>query len=191
MGLKFTVKVSHLSNLSDARFCSGMGVDLLGFGAIPGAEHYMPDAVFQEIRGWLAGPRIVTELYGIESPTAIEQVMSTYAPDFVELSIEAYMEMRDALPVQAIVAVSADSIRILPDRDEKIAYVIADESMQCKDITNVNYPVLIRVTSPDQLHSKIESGCFHGYVVDAPKQTKAGITSYDELGIILETLEED
>ncbi|MFM1835376.1 MAG: hypothetical protein RJA04_63, partial [Bacteroidota bacterium] len=48
--LKTLVKVSAITNLSDARYCAGMGVDLLGFplGKISIDQ-------FTEIRNWLAG----------------------------------------------------------------------------------------------------------------------------------------
>ena len=66
MPLKTFVKVGCITNLSDARYCAGMGVDMLGFRAVESQENYIKPSQFQEIRGWIAGPLVVAEVYGVE-----------------------------------------------------------------------------------------------------------------------------
>ena len=56
--LKTKVKVSSIENLSDARYCAGMGVEWLGFPLA------MPVEKLEEIRNWLAGVQIVGECIG-------------------------------------------------------------------------------------------------------------------------------
>ncbi len=191
MALKSTVKVSHLSNLSDARFCSGMGVELLGFGAIADGPHYMPPAAFQEIRGWLAGPSIVAELYGISSLAQIPDILQTYAPDYLELSWQEYEKFGKDLSLPCIVDISGAATTASFSKDENIAYVIAGESTTCGDIVEFPFPVLVRTQSMQQLEYKMKASCFAGYVFYGPHQERAGVTSYDELGVLLELLEED
>jgi len=191
MSLKSIVKVSHLSNLSDARFCSGMGVELLGFAAVPESQYYMSPTVFQEIRGWVAGPKIIAEIYGLTSPDQISEIVKAYAPDYLEMAWDEYTRYKDALTFPCIVEVGDNASIGLAAHEEKIAYIIADEESTCNDVVGVNVPVLVRVESTEHLERKMKAGCFQGYVLDGPIQTKAGITSYDELGDILEALEED
>lgn len=191
MSLKSIVKVSHLSNLSDARFCSGMGVELLGFGAIPGTETYMPPAVFHEIRGWIAGPGIVAEIYGITSVDQLHEVMQTYAPNYLELSWDEYTMLRNHLSLPSIVHVSNLRSTIAASKDSGIVYVTTDEQTACSDISGIAYPVLGRVQSVEELHKKMKAGCFAGYVLESPRQVRTGVTSYDQLGEILEALEEE
>ena len=86
MALKTLVKVGNISNLSDARYCAGMGVDMLGFRVISGQEHYVSPELFKEIRGWFSGPSVVAEAYGIRSGEDLPFIIQNYLPDFIELS---------------------------------------------------------------------------------------------------------
>ena len=60
MPLKTFVKVGSITNLSDARYCAGMMVDMLGFRSVEGQEGYIKPAQFQEIRGWISGPLVIS-----------------------------------------------------------------------------------------------------------------------------------
>src|SRR5688572_25693379 len=88
MALKILVKVGSISNLSDARYCSGMSVDLLGFRVVAGQEHYVTPELFKEIRGWFSGPAIVAEAYGIQKGEDIPAIIQNYLPDYIELSLQ-------------------------------------------------------------------------------------------------------
>src|SRR5690606_27876233 len=85
MMLKTQVKVGNISNLSDARYCAGMGVDMLGFAVIPGQEDYVPEPLYQDLRGWISGPAIVAELYGITPEMNLQAILQAYQPDLVEV----------------------------------------------------------------------------------------------------------
>ena len=76
--LKTLVKVSAITNLSDARYCAGMGVDLLGFplGKISIDQ-------FTEIRNWLAGVQIVGE-FSTNDAAEIKAKVAEYKPDVLE-----------------------------------------------------------------------------------------------------------
>ncbi len=191
MPLRSVVKVSHLSNLSDARYCSGMGVDILGFRVLEGDEFYIAPTVFQDIRGWVAGPRIAAELYGISDRAQIDEVTKTYAPDYFELTLDEYTQFRDDLKLPCIVYLSApeQTKSISPARN--IAYLLVDEDTRCADITSVPFDVLLNIRSLESLTQKESEGCFHGYALEGPRQTRPGITNYDELGTILEALEDE
>ncbi len=189
MALKSVVKVSNLSNLSDARFCSGMGVELLGFGVVPGTRHYMAPEIFHEIRGWLAGPQIVGELYGLTSAAQIAEAIETYSPDYFELTWDEYTTYQKHLSLPCIIDISGSYGVAARDATDNVAYVIAGESATCRDIEDVPFQTLIRTRSLEHLEDKSRAGCFSGFVLEGPQQTRAGVTSYDELGSLLEALE--
>lgn len=191
MPLKSLVKVSHLSNLSDARYCAGMGVDMLGFSAVPGAPHYLTPSTFQDIRGWVAGPRITAEIYSASSVAEIESVIQHYAPDYLELSIEKYQQFEDALTLPCIVSVADVSRFRAQEQKPGIAYVIVEQGTRCHDIASIPYPALVKVSSVDVLHKLLGEGCFEGFVLEGPGETRPGYTNYDAFGDILEALEID
>ena len=191
MPLKTLVKVSHLSNLSDARYCAGMGVEMLGFRVVEGSDSYMAPEVFRDIRGWISGPRIIAELYGITGKTDITSIIQAYAPDYFELSYEEYERMASSLSLPCIVSISrASQIETLGNKKD-IEYLIADQNTSCDDISASPYPVLIKATSIQKLHEQLSEGCFKGFVVEGPSESRPGITNYDQIGIMLEALDED
>jgi phosphoribosylanthranilate isomerase len=190
MPLKTTVKVSHISNLSDARYCAGMGVEMLGFRVIPGAEDYMAPNLFQDIRGWIAGPAIVAEIYGLSDKEQLEEVVQKYAPDYFELSFEEYRKFEKDLALPCMVYF-ADSMQARAMPEGKVSHALVDENTTCKDIESFNIPVLINITAVDQLREKLTAACFKGVVLQGPKESRPGITNYEQLGSILEALEEE
>jgi phosphoribosylanthranilate isomerase len=191
MPLKSVVKVSHVSNLSDARYCAGMGVEMLGFQAISGHEHYIPAEIFQDIRGWISGPAIIAELYGLSSRAQIETVLNTYAPDYFELTIAEYRKYREELTRPCLVTCTNPTDLQLIKEDDDIRYVITDGAVSCSDLTGKKIPVLARIDSVESLNARLNEGCFRGFVLEAPSQVRPGITNYDQLGAILEALDDE
>ena len=191
MSLKSIVKVSHITNLSDARYCAGMGVEMLGFCVIPGQKHYMSPPVFQDIRGWISGPKIVAELYGISSSAQLEEILSTYAPDCLELNFDEFESFKDKLTLPCLVY--HDQAAGFPNvgGDDRITHVIVNERASCEELAGVGYAVLSQVSSIEKLNQRISDGCFQGYVLDGPKEIRPGVTNYDQLGSILEMLEDE
>ncbi len=75
--LKTKVKIGNVTNLSEARYCAGMGVDFLSF-PISSVDPKM----YREITGWVAGPK-----FGIEVDDDNVTSVNEYEPDFVGVSI--------------------------------------------------------------------------------------------------------
>lgn len=189
MSLKSIVKVSHLSNLSDARYCAGMGVDMLGFCVIPGEVHFMPAKVFQDIRGWISGPGIIAELYGLSSAQEVTDIVNAYSPDLLELTLREYRAFGDSFTLPCLLYVTREELGSIP-ADDRIARIIVDEDVSCKDISAIRTPVLSQISSLQKLNEKLSEGCFQGYVLQGPEEIRPGVTNYDQLGVILEALEE-
>src|SRR6516162_4980549 len=74
--LKTKVKVGSVTNLSEARYCAGMGVDFLSF---PIAS--IDPKTYREITGWVAGPK-----FGIEVAKSDLEKMSEYDADFIHVT---------------------------------------------------------------------------------------------------------
>jgi phosphoribosylanthranilate isomerase len=62
MGLKTVVKVSHVSDLAVARYCSGMGVNMIGFCLDRHFPAFLEAKQAQEIASWVAGVQVVGEI---------------------------------------------------------------------------------------------------------------------------------
>lgn len=88
MALITKVKAGSVSSLSDARYFSGMGVDWLGFDLNPASAHYVSPALYQSIAGWVSGPKRVIELLKDFSKADLTELISQYAPDAIETTLD-------------------------------------------------------------------------------------------------------
>lgn len=79
MALKRTVKVT-INNLSDARYCAGMGVDLIGYSIDPEDPFYLSPENFKEIAEWLSGVSFVAEVADKRS------LPEEYYADFIQVN---------------------------------------------------------------------------------------------------------
>ena len=101
--LKTLVKVSSISNLSDARYCAGMGVDLLGF---PIQDITLEK--FTEIRNWLAGVQIVGE-FSTHLADEIRHKVAEYLPDVVEIDTKVNLVAIQDITIPKILRVNIDT----------------------------------------------------------------------------------
>lgn len=96
MALQTIVKISNVTNLSDARYCAGMGVDMLGFSMDPDSPDYVSPEAVRAMRGWVAGVQIVGETHAID-PEQISQLVAAYTPDMVQVDEAAVLPFLHAL----------------------------------------------------------------------------------------------
>lgn len=183
MPLKTFVKVGSITSLSEARYCAGMGVDLLGFRVIPGQDHYVAPSQFQEIRGWVAGPEIVAELYGMTRAEDLDVVLTNYKPDYLEIG-PAELELLGELPLPFILSdVAAGNGRAF--RQEPTFLLVKELSAKSP------YRCLLEVNDYDQVQQVFTSSGFPGIALKGSPEIRPGLKNYDEIADILEKLEVD
>lgn len=86
MSLSKFVKIANISNLSDARYCSGMMVDILGFEISDNtSEHYVDPDTFQELTQWVAGVSFAGECHNTSAEDAL-RLISNYQIQYLELN---------------------------------------------------------------------------------------------------------
>jgi phosphoribosylanthranilate isomerase len=187
MPLKTLVKAGNISNLNEARYCAGMGVDLLGFRVIEGKPDYVSPKLFQEIRGWISGPEIVAEVQGLESVEQLSAVIRDYAPNYIELTDSEYALHAAGLTLPCIVDITtSESIKSL-NKTDGIAYFVVDDASRVRINSS---PFLLKINSTTNLLEKIKLPSVAGIALNGSGETKSGVKDYDELADILELLDE-
>ncbi|MBX2970609.1 MAG: hypothetical protein KF803_14660 [Cyclobacteriaceae bacterium] len=190
MALKVTVKVGNISNLSDARYCAGMGVDLLGFTVVPGNAGYVEPKQFQEMRGWFAGPQVVAEAYGTDD---LSDIMNQYQPDLVELSIEDMMVLNPS-NIKLIVATSVEGFerhkQIVDQHKLDIAYLLVPDTATNDELRKLAAEFQILVDNPGENTRQLIEIPHIGIALKGSAETRPGYKNYDELAQVLEFLEE-
>jgi phosphoribosylanthranilate isomerase len=85
MLLKTLVKISAVNNLSDARYCAGMGVAMMGFPLDSSHAHYVNPEQFKAITQWIKGVALIGELSST-NPVIIHHTLEQYALDYLQLT---------------------------------------------------------------------------------------------------------
>lgn len=192
MALKVTVKVGSITNLSDARYCAGMGVHMLGFVTHTSHDAYLSPSLFQEMRGWFSGPLVVAEVYGIANRKELEYINTAYRPDMLEGGINELEQL-----------LSADLPYILNTENETLqdvqsvlasiqppAYLICGPRYSETELSRLmeHYKVLFRLpelNASEYLHLPVT-----GFVLSGTDEERPGLKDYKNLSEILEMLEE-
>ena len=182
MPLKTFVKVGCITNLSDARYCAGMGVDMLGFRAVEGQENYIKPSQFQEIRGWIAGPLVVAEVYGLKNPNALMAIVENFKPDYLEMGISELSQF-STLPLPLLLAAEeSDALENLPVQP---AYLIS------KNPFKTSIPQLVEVQSKGDLEPLLDIDNVKGIALRGGAELKPGLKDYEAMSEILEFLDSD
>jgi phosphoribosylanthranilate isomerase len=190
MALKTLVKVGNVTNLSDARYSAGMGVEFLGFRVIEGQHGSVSAKSFQEIRGWITGPQIVAELYGIQGPESLPSIVEQFQPDYFELSLTEFMRVGGSLSLPFIL--SLESGEDLPaSLVSKPAYVLTDVSESRYSKLIPEYEIMAIVKGVNELQYVIGQTGISAVALSGSAEIRPGLKTYDDLSEILEALEVD
>ncbi|MBA4055784.1 MAG: hypothetical protein C0490_13795 [Marivirga sp.] len=181
MPLKTLVKVGSITNLSDARYCAGMGVDFLGFKVINGQENYLPSKKYQEIRGWITGPQTVAEIYGLKDPGELDAILEEYKPDYLEMGITE-LNLFTSCPLPVILSLQdapVENFNVSP------AYLLLKELNE----KQYPFPVLLEIRSLDDMQTAIINPLINGIALSGSSEIRPGLKSYESLAEILEQLD--
>ena len=185
MALKTIVKVGEITNLSDARYCAGMGVEMLGFNLDPNSESYISPKKFKEITDWVAGVKFVGE-FGSMNQDDILSTIKEYNLNFIEVSTSnAEIIFKTDIPI--ILSVNDnDSIKSLPDG--AVFYLVDSANINPGDIGSLQVLVGGGILKQD-LDSILRNASVKGIALKGSKEDNTGFKDYDELADILEELE--
>lgn len=202
MALKTFVKVGNITNLSDARYCAGMGVDLLGFCFDKGSDQFIEPEAYKEIAGWLSGPKFVGE-FETSSGDEILDIKQQLNLDYIQLdNIELANNLSNSQNVIYHLKLSSSDLGSAKSNFEQlndnIKYVLVEldgsSSELEKEIEKLAgiYPILKGYNLlANTVTSETSQNKFAGISLKGSQELKPGFKDYDELADILEALEDD
>jgi len=198
MALKSFVKINQVSSLSDARYCAGMGVDILGFSLVEGSPSFIDPKQFKEITQWVSGPQFAGE-FGSASVDQIKLATVDYTLDFIETSVpdhlEALMQLNIPVILKAKISAPGDLEKvkeIVSFGGDLLQYLHLEiDSTLLKDhgsLAELKKPLILRMDNPIKNLNAL--GNF-GISLSAKKEEQTGLQDYGEIMDVLEALEED
>jgi phosphoribosylanthranilate isomerase len=203
MALKTFVKIGSISNLSDARYCAGMGVDMLGFSLDPSSPDFVSETAFKEIVGWVAGVKIVGELGSLGAEEAVD-LLTRYAVDYLQTDdprqVAALSELNVPLILRADFAENSQSSlkEICASNQPYVDFfllesdnvVLTEFEMSFLRRLSSRYPVLLGFGfGAANIHFLLEELPIRGIAMRGSQEIKPGLKDFDELAEILETIE--
>jgi phosphoribosylanthranilate isomerase len=96
------IKLSRITNLSDARYAAAAGFDFISFCFDEQQERFISPAQAKEMMGWISGPQIVAE-FANEPVANINEICAMLEIDMVQLSAQDYEMVKDALQPGCII----------------------------------------------------------------------------------------
>lgn len=190
MGLKTIVKVGNITNLSDARYCAGMGVNLAGFPIDQNHPNFITKEIFTEISKWISGVDIVGEV--------IDDIPGDLDVELVQFSNPALVQVAELRGLNYIFSIDLmeySGLSSIPSGLKPEYYLLENvDHIQIElleeIIDHLNAGVLVGYNiSPENADLYLNTSAV-GIALLGSDEDKPGYKDYDSLADILECLEE-
>ena len=205
MALDCIVKAGSISNLSDARYCAGMGVDFLGFNCDLGQPGFIDPGLYQEIASWISGVKFTAEFLTHDA-AAIVHSLEHFRADLIEVSHhQLLVDLENTgLPTMLRLPWGDQSDRLLPGFLEQwpdnLDYLILEfrhmppeiPSDPVRALLNAGAQILVAADfRADQVRPFLERWSPAGLALHGGDEIRPGERDFVALAEILEALECD
>ena len=207
MALKTFVKINSVNNLSDARYCAGMYVHLMGFSLEKYNKNYLSPDKFNELTDWLSGLEYVAEFETAHPGNILEIIKGYPGITYIQIQEKAHLQM---LVNTGYAMILAQEIRDVDDILQLIAIVPSIKEYEVTLLLNGDSLDLppefiphIRALAEevnvllgfgihvDTVGEVLEQTKVKGIALSGGDEIKPGFKDFDDLADILEALEEE
>ena len=199
MSLKYFVKVGNVNNLSDARYCSAMGVNQLGFKLRDFGNNDSTIDNIKEIIRWINGVDIVAE-FDNNDVEFINSIIKMELFDFIQLNHKIHINDINIDPKKIIISINHNDefneffIDDFIKKFSEISYLIIENvelftSSQLYKFSN-NFKILINPTlSFIKNEDLINKYSLLGFNLFGSEEIKAGFKDYNSISDILDLIQ--
>ena len=192
------ILIRGINNLSDARYCAGMGADKLTFILDPALPGHLDTQTVKELAGWIAGVELIGEFDQLSSfdinaiaaecaldavllrsPRSAEELAEIAPPVFVELTLESAI-LAQPLPTSPVGLVVE-----LPET------ISAETIAALRNIANQRPLWLGPGLHPDRARDLSSQLPLAGLTFPSGDEVKPGLRDFDQLEAVFEALEID
>jgi len=194
--LRLPVKINGVNNLSDARYCAGMGVDMIGFSISENHPRHLPSDKINGITGWLSGIQVVAEAYfGERLPLILEKTDLIHA-GAIEIDAVIYKEL-SIQPFPIIYRLNIQewiSLRLVLGDNDLLHLVLQKEEVSeislIKTICSTHRTLLnVSLLDLPQIEKLLLQTSPFGISLDGGNELSPGIIDFEHLAEVLEYLE--
>ena len=199
MSLRYFVHVSSVSNLSDARYCSGMMVDSLGYNLDENSESRISYKTANEISKWVNGVKFIAE-FNNSSSKYINNILDNSFFDAIEIDFKKSISDLKFDPQNIIIKITEpNSIdhkinNYLKSNFPLTQTIIVDNisSSNINKLEVLDKRFMIIVNPFDKLENvlKILDKYKYGILLKGSNEIRPGFKDYDTISDILESIED-
>ena len=188
--------IRGINNLSDARYCAGMGADKLTFILDPALPGHLDTKTVKELAGWVAGVELIGEFDQLSAPE-INAIAAECALDAVLLrSFRTRDELAEIAPpvYVELPPTTTAAAHSLPDflagiLIELPAIDTAETLAVLKEIGSQHPLWLGPGLNPDRARTLATHLPLAGLVFPSGDEVKPGLRDFDQLEAVFEALE--
>ncbi len=192
MQLKTKVIATGITNLHDARYCAGMGVEHIAFPIDPKLGNHISEPAFKEITGWISGTKLGVEISDVEGIELDNFEADFYLTDNSDL-IDKFPEANFILRVKT----ALEAQNLLPKYKDRVEFYILEwnnsdleTSLSQIDAYTQHYPIYVGFgITPENVEAVISKIKPEGIALKGGKEIKVGLNDFDGLADVLEAIE--
>lgn len=203
MSLRTFVKINRVTNLTDARYCAGMNVNVMGFSLESDSAHFLTPTQFSEITGWISGIEFAAEfktatseeILGIlESYPHITWIESENLETLIELQASG-LKLIYKQPFENVVKWNDTLVEKIKKHAISLHLTsLNNSSIPEKHELNIDFSKLFKVIlgfgiTPETVKNILSTYEISGLALDSGDEIKPGLRDFDELADILEILQ--
>lgn len=206
MALRTSVIVNGINNLSDARYCAGMGVDIIGFNLkLDNPERVQPETL-KEIAGWVSGVQLAGE-FERAKPEVINEMAEEFKLDYIQLDTAYLIDEIEEInrPVIQKVFINKDTVdsellEMMELYNSVVdSFIIYSDDFTSVDETNTKFLKQIAKQfkvyigfglDKQNINATLKQIKPHGIGLQGGHEIKPGLKDFDELQEIFEEIEE-
>jgi phosphoribosylanthranilate isomerase len=192
------LRLSDITNLTDARYAAAEGFDWIGFNFIVDTPHVINSLKAKEIKGWLSGPTYFGKFNG-KDLSEIRGIAAILSLEAVEIPIECYDESLFEIvnTVFLNIEITKENILTILPRIQAIEHMAGDKniifSLYTDDIAQIQliqskFEFYIHVSDPESL-TKISDLSNKNIDLSGTDELKAGYSDWEQIAEIVEQLE--
>ncbi|EOZ93688.1 Phosphoribosylanthranilate isomerase [Indibacter alkaliphilus LW1] len=205
MALKTFVKISSVNNLSDARYCAGMQVNLMGFNLEENSKNFISPEKFKEITDWLSGLEYVAEFEHTHPERILTHLKEYQGIHHIQIQEEIHLKMLVNTGFGIILHQKLEDITDLDELIKKsrsydehhVTLLLTSEQLAL----NASVIEKIRILAEgcqvllgfgleaSNIEKTVDQTNIKGISLEGGDEIKPGLKDFDELAEILETLE--
>ena len=190
--------IRGINNLSDARYCAGMGADKLTFVLDPALPGYLDPKTVKELAGWIAGVELIGEFDQLSAPE-INALAAECALDAVLLRRPRSTEELEEIAPPIYLELNAEAIAAGPVLPNFLLGVLvelpAGTTAKIQDALRALWtqgPLWLGPgLHPTLAHSYATSFPITGLALPSGDEVKPGLRDFDQLEAVFEALEVD